>query len=216
MLFFSGFMVLRGDYLMENKKKSHSFNNRVRDARNYAGLSQEALASKAEERGIKKLSASYIQKIEQGRPLGENARAAAAKSIADLCGVRAEWLLNPLDDCMTIEEYEQLQEKKKIERWLSEQGKKASSALEDGYYYFIWIVLQHFKKDYEIKMKAGNKFEISDLGRSITISGTEIREDLYDYAEFKLKKLIEHRFFELAESEMQEAGLNVIDISEEV
>lgn len=181
---------------------------RVQQARKYAGLTQEGLASKASEKGGK-LSESYVKAIEQGKREPSDR---VLRSIAEICDVRYEWLSNPFDNWMTKRDHEQ-------HLLFSEESDKLKSFLEDGYNYFVWYALQQLRDEYEIGMKSRNVFEISKEGQSITIDGSEIKKDLFEYAEFKLKKLIDSLIREKTKAEavkmFEASGISVNILTEE-
>ena len=167
--------------------------DRIRAAREHAKLTQDGLADLAEERG-KKLSVDTIRKVEQGK---RNPSDTTLQTIAELCGVRYEWLMDPEDECMTEDEFESYQYKQEQWHLLLEANDKMTWALQDGYNYLLWFVLWRLKDDYDIKM-VGKGFEVTKTSEdgsrlSITIDGAEIKTDLMEYAEFKLRKLIASR-----------------------
>ena len=203
-------------YFRNGKKIDGStipFKGRAKAAREYAGYSQEGLADKASTND-KNLSPALIQKIEQGKkPLTER----AARIIADLCGVRFEWLIDPKEQFMTQDELDrhnairdlELQRyntMREIEQSFTEYNERVRVALSDGYYFIMWLVLQKLRDEYEILPTNDSSFTISKNASSITIDGTEIKEDLFDYAEFRLRKLIKNKLNE-PELPLREAKL---------
>lgn len=210
--------------MLEERKNPHSFADSVREARKYAKLSRSELQTRADLKEYK-LSESYIEKIELGKKekIKQTTKETIARQISDLCGVRYEWLLDPFDPCMTqAEEDKRLRryaEQKALEDAFREGNEQAQIISKKGYQYFLWLVLQQIRsgrEDYEINLKGETAFEVSDgEGHQVTFDGEGIKEDLLDYAEFKVKKTIERLIKEQSIREFVKAaekdGITVLE-----
>lgn len=168
------------------------FKARTKAAREYAGLSRKDLLGAAADHG-KALSEDLIRSIEQGR---RNLTKRTAEIIAELCGVRIEWLTDPKEKFMTDDEIDRYNTMLNLKNSFIEYNERVKAALSDGYHFLVLIALQRLRNEYEILPVDKDSYQISKGAQSITIKETEIKEDLYDYAEFKLRKLIKSRLCE--------------------
>ena len=170
------------------------FTDRPKAAREFAGLTQDDLAYRASAHD-KKLSVDLIRAIEQGKK-GKRLTKRTAEIIAELCGVRFEWLTDPEEKFMTKDEIDRYNTIRDLQNSFLEYNDRVKDALSDGFHFLVWIALQRLRNEYEILPVDKDSYQISKGAQSITIKETEIKEDLYDYAEFKLRKLIKSRLCE--------------------